>query len=88
MKHATHMQTPYGYVEIPPWTRDKFPKMTDREIVNAAINNGTRFINPEYFAELLNRGLAANGAQRSQIFKTLEQREAQQVTDSLNPARG
>ena len=57
MKPATHMQTPVGPMPIPEWARRDFERMSDDQIRKQALDNGTPFIDPMAFAEMLHRGM-------------------------------
>lgn len=52
---ATHMPTPCGPMPIPHSKRLEFASMTDAEIRKQALDNGTPFIDPMAFAEMLHR---------------------------------
>ena len=50
---ATHMQTPVGPIPIRAAIIEEMAGLSDREIADKAL--GGRFIDPEYFTELLHR---------------------------------
>jgi len=52
---AKYMETPIGPVAIREHVRQEMANKTFNEIEQEALNNGTGFINPEYFAELERR---------------------------------
>ena len=56
---ATHMQTPVGPLPIRQGLIERFKTMTDREIADETFRGG--FVNPEAFAELVDRGLCRRG---------------------------
>lgn len=74
--HATTMDTPYGQLPIRECIRNDFETKTDREIADIAL--GGRFVNPEYLAELIARGLCERGMFAKDIYARIRQREEQE----------
>lgn len=74
MKHATHMATPVGAIAISESIAETFKYMSDREIADKALKSGP-FIDPEYYAELLHRGLSGPGMYTEDTYRLIEQRE-------------
>lgn len=70
---ATHMDTPVGPIRIREEVRLEMADMTDREIADRAL--GGRFIDPEFFAELLHRGLSGPGMYAHDTYRIIEGRE-------------
>ena len=70
---AQYMPTPCGPVPIREHVRKKMAVMSDREIADQAL--GGAFIDPEYYAELLHRGLSGPGMHKEDTYKLIEQRE-------------
>lgn len=54
-KVATHMPTPVGPIRIRAHVREQMASMSDEQIAQHALDNGTPFIDPEFFAEHLRR---------------------------------
>lgn len=71
---ATHMQTPVGPLPIRRGLIERFETMTDREIADDTFRGG--FINPEAFAELVDRGLCKRGDFEADVYRRIERNEA------------
>jgi len=69
---ATHMPTPCGFMPIRKELRDEMAGMNDRQIAENAFSGP--FIAPEYYAELMHRGLAGPGISREETTRLIEQR--------------
>lgn len=74
---AKYMRTPVGPMRIREEIRVRFAGMTDREIADQAIDNGTPFVDPEFYAELCHRGLSGPGWFKADTYREIEKREAQ-----------
>lgn len=70
---ATHMQTPVGPLPIRRHLVERFKTMTDREIADETFSGG--FINPEAFAELVDRGLCFRGDFEQDVYRRIERAE-------------
>lgn len=67
---ATHMQTPVGPLPIRKHLAERFLTMTDREIADETFRGG--FINPEAFAELVDRGLCFRGDREADVYARID----------------
>lgn len=70
---ATHMQTPVGRLPIRRAMIERFQSMTDREIADETFRGG--FINPEAFAELVDRGLCFRGDLERDVYDRIDRVE-------------
>jgi hypothetical protein len=69
------MKTPLGNIPIRQEVASKFPSMTDREIADKALKSSS-YIDPEFFAELVNRGLSWRGCAIEDTYRMIGEREA------------
>lgn len=72
---ATYMQTPIGPIPIRTEVAKQLHAMTDRDVADEAFKSQRGFINPEAFAELLDRDLARRGWFESDTYEEIERRE-------------
>lgn len=72
---ATHIKTPVGPLPIRRHVIERFASMTDREIVDETFKSIPGFINPEAFAELVDRGLCHRGDFESDVDRRLAVRD-------------
>lgn len=72
---ARFMKTPFGRMEIRPGIVEVQARMTDRQVADAAFAGS--FIDPEAFAELAHRGLCSPGMFQKDVYRLIEQREAE-----------
>ena len=70
---ATHMPTPCGPMPIRENVRKEMADLSDRQIADRAL--GGRFIDPEYYAELLHRGLSGPGMHKEDTYRLIKERE-------------
>ena len=70
---ATHMQTPVGPLPIRKGLVERFATMTDREIADETFKSQPGFINPEAFAELVDRG--RRGDFEADVYQRIESRD-------------
>lgn len=71
---ATHIQTPVGKFPIREHIAESFKSMTDREVADKALSGP--FIDPEYYPELLRRGLSGPGMYKEDTYKLIQERES------------
>ena len=72
---ARYMRTPIGPVPIREAIVEAQSRMTDRQVADAAF--ASEFIDPEAFAELVHRGLCGPGMFQKDVYRLIEQREAE-----------
>lgn len=71
---AKYMATPVGPMPIREHIVNEMALKTDREIADQALKSGP-FIDPEYYAELLHRGLSGPGMMTEDTYRLIEERE-------------
>ena len=71
---ATHMQTPIGPLPIRRHLAERFASMTDLEIADETFKSQPGFINPEAFAELVDRGLCRRGDFEADVYRRISER--------------
>ena len=72
---ALKMRTPVGVMPIRDELIDQMSSMTDRQIAEKALDSGP-FIDPEFYAELCNRGLSGPGMHRHDTYRLIHIRES------------
>jgi len=75
-KHVAIMPTPLGPWPLTAEQQAKNEGKTDREIADQCFHNGTAFIDPVAYAELLARRLSGPGMFEGDTYALIEQREA------------
>ena len=80
------MHTPIGPMPMRASAVTKHEVMSDREIADQALRNGTPHIDPEAYSELLHRGLSGPGWTEAATYQEIERRETGAPTESQSTA--